>query len=48
MILPWSLDVIIDDYARLMDALGGRRFHLAGAKIGGVVARVSRHAVPIA
>jgi len=35
----WSLDVIIDDYARLMDALGVRRFHLVGAKIGGVVAR---------
>jgi pimeloyl-ACP methyl ester carboxylesterase len=35
----WSLDVILDDYARLMDALGVRRFHLVGAKIGGVVAR---------
>jgi 3-oxoadipate enol-lactonase len=35
----WSLDVIIDDYARLMDALGVRRFHLVGAKIGGIVAR---------
>jgi len=35
----WSLDVIIDDYARLMDSLGVRRFHLLGAKIGGVVAR---------
>src|SRR2546426_5947022 len=31
----WSLDVIIDDYARLMDSLGVRRFHLVGAKIGG-------------
>jgi len=36
---PWSLDVIIDDYARLMDSLGVRRFHLVGAKIGGIVAR---------
>jgi 3-oxoadipate enol-lactonase len=35
----WSLDVIIDDYARLMDTLGARRFHLVGAKIGGVIAR---------
>jgi pimeloyl-ACP methyl ester carboxylesterase len=35
----WSLDVIIDDYARLMDSLEVRRFHLVGAKIGGVVAR---------
>src|SRR5262249_60941172 len=35
----WSLDVIIDDYARLMDSLGVRRFHLVGAKIGGIVAR---------
>jgi pimeloyl-ACP methyl ester carboxylesterase len=36
---PWSLDVIIDDYARLMDSLDVPRFHLVGAKIGGVVAR---------
>src|SRR5881396_3523127 len=35
----WSLDVIIDDYAGLMDALGVQRFHLVAAKIGGVVAR---------
>ena len=35
----WSLDVIIDDYARLMDSLGSERFHLVGAKIGGIVAR---------
>jgi 3-oxoadipate enol-lactonase len=35
----WSLDVIIDDYACLMDSLGVRRFHLVGAKIGGIVAR---------
>ena len=35
----WSLDVIIDDYARLMDALGIERFHLVGAKIGGIIAR---------
>src|SRR3989442_14579145 len=35
----WTLDVIIDDYARLMDALGVQRFHLVAAKIGGVIAR---------
>jgi len=35
----WSLDVIIDDYARLMDSLGVSRFHLVGAKIGGIIAR---------
>ena len=35
----WTLDVIIDDYARLIDALGVQRFHLVGAKIGGVIAR---------
>ena len=35
----WSLDVIIDDYSKLMDSLGIPRFHLVGAKIGGVVAR---------
>jgi len=36
---PWSLDVIIDDYCQLMDALGVERFHLVGAKIAGVIAR---------
>lgn len=35
----WSLDVIIDDYIRLMDMLGTARFHLIGAKIGGTIAR---------
>jgi len=35
----WSLDVIIDDYARLMDSLGVERFHLVSAKIGGVIGR---------
>ena len=35
----WTLDVIIDDYCRLMDALGVERFHLVGAKIGGTIAR---------
>jgi len=35
----WSLDVIIDDYARLMDSLGIGSFHLVSAKIGGVVGR---------
>src|SRR4029450_4357612 len=36
---PWTLDVLIDDYARLLDALGVARFHLVGAKVGGTVAR---------
>lgn len=36
---PWSLDVIIDDYIRLMDSLRIERFHLVGAKIGTTVAR---------
>ena len=38
----WSLEVVIDDYARLMDFLGVPRFHLVGAKIGGVIAGVRR------
>jgi 3-oxoadipate enol-lactonase len=36
---PWTLDVIINDYIALMDALGIERFHLVGAKIGGTIAR---------
>lgn len=36
---PWSLDVLIDDFCRLMDTLGIERFHLVGAKIGGTIAR---------
>jgi 3-oxoadipate enol-lactonase len=36
---PWTLDIIIDDFLRLMDNLGVDRFHLVGAKIGGTVAR---------
>jgi 3-oxoadipate enol-lactonase len=36
---PWTLDVVIGDYCRLMDSLGAQRFHLVGAKIGGVIAR---------
>ena len=35
----WSLDVLIDDYCRLMDRLGTERFHLVAAKIGGTIAR---------
>ncbi len=35
----WSLDLVIDDFTKLMDALGVARFHLVGAKIGGTVAR---------
>lgn len=36
---PWTLDILMDDYISLMDTLGVRRFHLAGAKLGGTVAR---------
>jgi 3-oxoadipate enol-lactonase len=36
---PWTLDVLIDDFVRLMDSLGIDRFHLVGAKIGGTIAR---------
>ncbi|MGH7046998.1 MAG: alpha/beta fold hydrolase [Stellaceae bacterium] len=35
----WTLDIIIDDFVRLMDHLGIDRFHLVGAKIGGTIAR---------
>jgi pimeloyl-ACP methyl ester carboxylesterase len=35
----WTLDVIIDDYCRLMDELKIERFHLIAAKIGGTIAR---------
>jgi 3-oxoadipate enol-lactonase len=35
---PWTLDVIIDDLIRLMDALNIKRYHLVGAKIGGTIA----------
>jgi 3-oxoadipate enol-lactonase len=42
---PWTLDIIIDDFIRLMDSLGIDRFHLVGAKIGGTIARAfaARH-----
>jgi len=36
---PWSLDVVIDDFIQLTQALGIDRFHLVGAKIGGTIAR---------
>lgn len=36
---PWTLDLIVDDYCRLMQSLNIARFHLVGAKIAGVVAR---------
>jgi pimeloyl-ACP methyl ester carboxylesterase len=35
----WTLDIVIDDYCRLMDTLQIGRFHLVGAKIGGVIGR---------
>ena len=42
---PWTLDIVIDDYLQIMDALGIGRFHLVGAKIGGVIGRAfaARH-----
>ena len=36
---PWTLDIVIDDFIRLMDRLEIRQFHLVGAKIGGTIAR---------
>jgi 3-oxoadipate enol-lactonase len=36
---PWTVDVLIDDHVRLMDALGIERFHLVGCKWGGTLAR---------
>lgn len=36
---PWTLDIVVDDYASLMTMLGFERFHLVGAKSGGIVAR---------
>ena len=36
---PWTLDVVINDYLKLLDHLGIQRFHLVGAKIGGVIGR---------
>ena len=36
---PWTLDLLIDDYCRLLDALGLDRVHLVAAKIGGTIAR---------
>ena len=42
---PWTLDIVINDYLRLMDTLKIERFHLVGAKIGGVIGRAfaARH-----
>ncbi len=36
---PWTLDIIIDDFIGLMDALGIRQFHVVGAKLGATIAR---------
>jgi 3-oxoadipate enol-lactonase len=36
---PWTLDILIDDFTRLMDMLEVSRCHLVGAKIGGTIAR---------
>ncbi|MBO0736828.1 MAG: alpha/beta hydrolase [Alphaproteobacteria bacterium] len=35
----WTLDLLIDDFSRLLDMLEVSRFHLIGAKIGGTIAR---------
>ena len=42
---PWTLDIVINDYLALMDHMGIERFHLVGAKIGGVINRAfaARH-----
>ncbi len=42
---PWTLDIVIDDYLKLMDHLDIEKFHLVGAKIGGVIGRAfaARH-----
>ncbi len=36
---PWTIDVPIDDFIKLMDHLGIDKFHLVAAKIGGFIAR---------
>jgi pimeloyl-ACP methyl ester carboxylesterase len=36
---PWTIDLLIDDYCRLLDALKLDRVHLVAAKIGGTIAR---------
>ena len=36
---PWTLDIVIDDHIRPMDALGIERLHLVGCKWGGTLAR---------
>ncbi len=42
---PWELDAVVDNFANLMQQLGVDRFHLAGAKIAGTIARrfAARH-----
>ena len=37
---PWTLDVLIEDHVRLMDALGIECVHVVGCKWGGTLARV--------
>ncbi len=36
---PWTMNIVIDDFIRLMDMLKIDRFHLVGAKISGIIAR---------
>jgi 3-oxoadipate enol-lactonase len=36
---PWTLDALIDDYVRLLDALQIERCHVVSAKIGGIIGR---------
>src|SRR3954466_7162382 len=35
----WSLDLVVDDYLKLMTSLGIERVHLVGAKVSGHVTR---------
>ena len=42
----WTLDVIIRDYAALMDMLQIEKFHIVAAKIGGIVGRAFAARLP--
>jgi 3-oxoadipate enol-lactonase len=35
---PWSLDILVDDLAALVESLGARPIHVVGAKIGATTA----------
>src|SRR2546423_7914486 len=36
---PWTLDILVEDHVRLLNALGLERIHVVGAKWGGTLAR---------